>query len=87
MLKAEECLKQEEERVDGCFSASSKPKLLREVESELLAKYEADLLAKEHSGAAALLRDDKVGCLPHSSCSNKSQQNLAPTRRCRSCQV
>jgi hypothetical protein len=26
----------------------------------LLAKYEQDLLQKEHSGCAALLRDDKV---------------------------
>lgn len=31
------------------------------METEVLAKYEADLLAKEHSGAKALLRDDKVG--------------------------
>ncbi|WIA23650.1 hypothetical protein OEZ85_000353 [Tetradesmus obliquus] len=60
MLKAEDCLRLEEERVDNYLHASTKPKLLREVESELLAKYEQDLLQKEHSGCAALLRDDKT---------------------------
>jgi hypothetical protein len=30
------------------------------VENELLQKYEQELLQKEHSGCAALLRDDKV---------------------------
>jgi hypothetical protein len=58
--QAEECLRQEEERVDHYLHAATKPKLLKEVEAELLAQYEAQLLAKEHSGAAALLRDDKV---------------------------
>jgi uncharacterized protein YceH (UPF0502 family) len=60
--QAEDCLRLEEERVDNYLHASTKPKLLREVENELLAKYEQDLLQKEHSGCAALLRDDKVGC-------------------------
>ena len=36
-------------------------KLLREVETEVLSSYETRLLQKEHSGCAALLRDDKVG--------------------------
>ena len=36
------------------------PKLDREVEKELLTTFEAQLLEKEHSGAAALLRDEKV---------------------------
>lgn len=31
-----------------------------QVEHELLSQYEAQLLAKEHSGAVALLRDDKT---------------------------
>jgi hypothetical protein len=31
-----------------------------QVEEEVLRKYENDLLQKEHSGCAALLRDDKV---------------------------
>ena len=60
MLKAEECLRAEEERVAHYLHASTKVKLLRAVETELLAKYETRLLEKEHSGAAALLRDDKA---------------------------
>ncbi|KAK9839448.1 hypothetical protein WJX81_002626 [Elliptochloris bilobata] len=59
MLKAEECLKAEEERVVHYLHVTTKAKLLRAVETELLAKYETRLLEKEHSGAAALLRDDK----------------------------
>lgn len=34
--------------------------LVQQVEEEVLRKYENDLLQKEHSGCAALLRDDKV---------------------------
>lgn len=60
LLQAESCLRLEEERVDSYLHASTKPKLLREVETEVLQKYEQDLLQKEHSGCAALLRDDKV---------------------------
>lgn len=60
MLKAEECLKLEEERVENYLHASTKQKLLREVENEVLTKYEDKLLQKEHSGCAALLRDDKT---------------------------
>jgi hypothetical protein len=63
ITQAEDCLRLEEERVENYLHASTKPKLLREVESELLAKYENDLLQKEHSGCAALLRDDKVRLL------------------------
>ena len=37
------------------------PKLLKEVETEVLTNYEQNLLQKEHSGCAALLKDDKVG--------------------------
>jgi cullin 1 len=33
---------------------------LKEVEREVLATYETRLLEKEHSGCAALLRDDKT---------------------------
>ena len=60
MKKAEDCLKTEEERVEGYLHLDSKPKLLAEVETELLGKYENQLLEKENSGCAALLRDDKV---------------------------
>ncbi|KAG2422447.1 hypothetical protein HXX76_016017 [Chlamydomonas incerta] len=60
MLKAEECLRLEEERVDNYLHASTRAKLLKEVETELLSNYETRLLTKEHSGCAALLRDDKT---------------------------
>ncbi|GAX74529.1 hypothetical protein CEUSTIGMA_g1978.t1 [Chlamydomonas eustigma] len=60
MLKAEQCLKDEEDKVEGYLHTSSKPKLLKEVEQELLANYETRLLQKENSGCAALLRDDKA---------------------------
>eukprot|EP00879_Flechtneria_rotunda_P016569 GHRR01017338.1.p1 GENE.GHRR01017338.1~~GHRR01017338.1.p1 ORF type:complete len:536 (+),score=207.96 GHRR01017338.1:206-1813(+) len=59
-LQAEECLRLEEERVDNYLHPSTKLKLLKEVENEVLTKYENDLLQKEHSGCAALLRDDKT---------------------------
>eukprot|EP00798_Chlamydomonas_sp_ICE-L_P016007 gene16007-22145_t len=60
MVKAEECLKQEEERVDNYFHNTTKAKLLKEVETELLSNYETVLLQKEHSGCSALLKDDKT---------------------------
>nr|XP_009794360.1 PREDICTED: cullin-1-like isoform X2 [Nicotiana sylvestris] len=47
MLKAEECLKKERDRVSHYLHVSSETKLL-------------ELLEKEHSGCRALLRDDKV---------------------------
>jgi hypothetical protein len=58
--QAEDCLRLEEERVDNYLHTSTRARLLREVETQLLGKYEAQLLAKEHSGCAALLRDDKA---------------------------
>eukprot|EP00252_Welwitschia_mirabilis_P008862 TRINITY_DN210_c0_g2_i1.p1 TRINITY_DN210_c0_g2~~TRINITY_DN210_c0_g2_i1.p1 ORF type:complete len:745 (-),score=178.44 TRINITY_DN210_c0_g2_i1:429-2663(-) len=60
MLKAEECLKREKERVAHYLHSSSEPKLLEKVQNELLSQYESQLLEKEHSGCHALLRDDKV---------------------------
>ncbi|CAK9861802.1 unnamed protein product [Sphagnum jensenii] len=60
MLKAEECLKREKERVGHYLHASSEQKLLEKVQQELLTQYENQLLEKEHSGCHALLRDDKV---------------------------
>ena len=60
MLKAEECLKREKERVGYDLHASSREKLLEKVRHELLTQYETQLLEKEHSGCHALLRDDKV---------------------------
>jgi len=59
MLKSEECLKNEKERVKHYLHPSSEPKLLQEAERELLATHETELLEKEHSGCRALLADDK----------------------------
>ncbi|KAL4570334.1 hypothetical protein LXL04_025986 [Taraxacum kok-saghyz] len=60
MLKAEECLKREKDRVSHYLHFSSEPKLLEKVQNELLSIYATQLLEKEHSGCHALLRDDKV---------------------------
>jgi cullin 1 len=60
MLKAEECLKKEKERVAHYLHSSSEQKLLEKVQHELLTQYASQLLEKEHSGCHALLRDDKV---------------------------
>eukprot|EP00246_Nothoceros_aenigmaticus_P018555 TRINITY_DN9759_c0_g1_i1.p1 TRINITY_DN9759_c0_g1~~TRINITY_DN9759_c0_g1_i1.p1 ORF type:complete len:748 (+),score=195.78 TRINITY_DN9759_c0_g1_i1:221-2464(+) len=60
MLKAEDCLKREKERVGHYLHATSEAKLLDKVQHELLMQYENQLLEKEHSGCHALLRDDKV---------------------------
>lgn len=47
-------------QVTNYLHVSSKQKLLREVETEVLEKHQAALLEKEHSGCSALLQDDKV---------------------------
>ncbi|CAI9274933.1 unnamed protein product [Lactuca saligna] len=60
MLKAEECLKREKDRVSHYLHFSSETKLLEKVQNELLSMYATQLLEKEHSGCHALLRDDKV---------------------------
>ncbi|KAK8693848.1 hypothetical protein V6N13_071415 [Hibiscus sabdariffa] len=60
MLKSEECLKKERERVSNYLHSSSEVKLLEKVQNELLVTYASRLLEKEHSGCRALLRDDKV---------------------------
>jgi cullin 1 len=60
MLKAEEALQQEKERVQKYFNSSSEPKLLRVVEQEILEKRETVLLEKEGSGCKVLLQNDKV---------------------------
>uniref|UniRef100_A0A803NQI5 Cullin family profile domain-containing protein n=1 Tax=Cannabis sativa TaxID=3483 RepID=A0A803NQI5_CANSA len=60
MLKAEECLKRERDRVSNYLHSSSEPKLVEKVQHELLVVYATQLLEKEHSGCRALLRDDKV---------------------------
>ncbi|KAI3850808.1 hypothetical protein MKW92_011624 [Papaver armeniacum] len=60
MLKAEECLRREKDRVAHYLHSSSEQKLLEKVQHELLSVYASQLLEKEHSGCHALLRDDKV---------------------------
>lgn len=60
MAKAEDCLKAEEERVVNYLDNSSKRKLLKRVEQELLTLHKDTLLFKENSGCNALLIDDKV---------------------------
>lgn len=59
MVKAEENLKMEEERVTNYLHASSKSKLLHQVETEVLIVHQSSLLEKENSGCSALLQDDK----------------------------
>ncbi|CAL5437154.1 unnamed protein product [Camellia sinensis] len=60
MLKAEECLKKERDRVSHYLHSSSEQKLVEKVQNELLVVYSTQLLEKEHSGCRVLLRDDKV---------------------------
>ncbi|XP_060174870.1 cullin-1-like [Lycium barbarum] len=60
MLKAEECLKKEKDRVSHYLHVSTETKLLEKVQNELLVVYTNQLLEKERSGFRALLRDDKV---------------------------
>ncbi|KAH0733608.1 hypothetical protein KY289_004796 [Solanum tuberosum] len=60
MLKAEECLKREKDRVSHYLHSSSETKLLEKVQHELLSVYATQLLEKDYSGCHALLRDDKV---------------------------
>ncbi|XP_064990913.1 cullin-1-like [Musa acuminata AAA Group] len=60
MLKAEERLKQEKDRVDHYLDHTTKKKLIENVEHQLLSVNEIQLLEKENSGLIALLRDGKV---------------------------
>ncbi|XP_057994527.1 cullin-1 isoform X3 [Hevea brasiliensis] len=60
MLKAEECLKKEMDRVSHYLHSSSELKLVEKVQHELLVVFANQFLEKKHSGCLALLRDDKV---------------------------
>ncbi|GJS89416.1 cullin-1 isoform X1 [Tanacetum coccineum] len=60
MLKAEECIQREHERVSHYLHASSEAKLIKNVQHQLLSVYQTQLLEKEHSGCRALLMDDKI---------------------------
>ncbi|KAK3441043.1 hypothetical protein EUGRSUZ_B01294 [Eucalyptus grandis] len=60
MLKAEECLNREKDRVSHYLHSSSEPKLLEKVQHELWSVYASQLFGKGHSGYHALLTDHKV---------------------------
>ncbi|PON62449.1 Cullin, N-terminal [Trema orientale] len=60
MLKVEECLRLEKDRVSHYLHSSSEPKLLEKVQHELLSVYATQLLEKEQFGCHALFRDDKL---------------------------
>ncbi|KAI8574684.1 hypothetical protein RHMOL_Rhmol01G0373800 [Rhododendron molle] len=60
MLKVEQCLEKERDRVSHYLHSSSEQKLVEKVQNELLVVFSTQLLEKEHSGCRALLRDDKV---------------------------
>ena len=60
MVKAEDRIKQEQERVAHYLHSSTEEKLLRVCDQQLLEVPEAALLEKENSGCEALLRDNKT---------------------------
>ena len=59
MVKAEAALESEKARVGHYLNPATEPRLLREVEIELLEKHETTLLEKDGSGCRALLANDK----------------------------
>ncbi|KAL0732259.1 hypothetical protein Bca4012_008468 [Brassica carinata] len=60
MIKAEESLKKEKERVAHYLHSGTEPKLVDIVQTHLLVLVAKQLLEKENSGCSALLRDDKT---------------------------
>ncbi|MCL7033035.1 hypothetical protein MKW94_018899 [Papaver nudicaule] len=63
MIKAEECLKREKDRVTNYLHSSTEGKLLEEVQTHLLLNNAQRLFDKEQSGCTALLKDDKTSDL------------------------
>jgi cullin 1 len=59
LIKAEQCLNMEKQRVQHYLHASTEPKLLSRIETEILAAHETTLLAKENSGVSWLLNNDR----------------------------
>lgn len=59
LIKAEEALNEERNRVADYLNSSSESKILKVVEEEILEKVETTLLEKESSGCRALLQNDK----------------------------
>ncbi|CAL5072266.1 unnamed protein product [Urochloa decumbens] len=60
MLKAEECLQKEKERVTHYLHSSTEPRLMEVAQGELLARHIDQILKKENSGCKVLLCDEKV---------------------------
>ncbi|CAH8388345.1 unnamed protein product [Eruca vesicaria subsp. sativa] len=60
MIKSEESLKKEKERVTHYLHSTTEPKLVETLQKELLVSVAKQLLEKEHSGFSALLREDKI---------------------------
>ncbi|CAO2203520.1 unnamed protein product [Urochloa humidicola] len=60
MLKAEECLQKEKERVAHYLCSSTEPRLMEAAQGELLARHIDQILKKENSGCKVLLCDEKV---------------------------
>ncbi|GMI76049.1 cullin 1, AUXIN RESISTANT 6, INCURVATA 13 [Hibiscus trionum] len=60
LLKSEECLKKEADRVYNYLQLTTETKLIEKVQHELLAVYVTQLLENEHSGIKVLFRDEKV---------------------------
>ncbi|KAL1157158.1 hypothetical protein V6Z11_A08G137900 [Gossypium hirsutum] len=60
LLKSEECLKKEVDKVSNYLHSSTETKLMEKVQHELLVVYVNQLLEKEDSGIKVLFRDDKV---------------------------
>jgi cullin 1 len=59
MIKAEQALTEESQRVQNYLNKETEPKLLRVCETDLLEKHERELLDKEGSGCKFLLQNDK----------------------------
>ncbi|MCD7470105.1 hypothetical protein HAX54_009686 [Datura stramonium] len=59
MLKTEECLKKEKDRVSHYLHSSSETKLLEKTQNQVLIAYTNQLLEKEDSGCQALIEDEK----------------------------
>ncbi|VVA89777.1 unnamed protein product [Arabis nemorensis] len=79
MLKAEECLQKEKERVAHYLHSSTETKLVEKVQNELLVVVAKQLIENEHSGCRALLRDDKTDDLSRMyRLYNKIPQQLDP---------
>merc|ERR1712038_2068841 len=59
LIKAEQVLNEESNRVKEYLNTGTEPKLLKVVEDEVLEKVETALLEKEGSGCKVLLANDK----------------------------